>query len=42
VDPRGAIVVDEYENTNIPGIYAIGDINNRGYDLTPVAVATGR
>ncbi|HEY5602085.1 MAG TPA: glutathione-disulfide reductase [Gammaproteobacteria bacterium] len=37
----GAIQVDEYQNTNIPGIYALGDVTNK-VPLTPVAVAAGR
>ena len=39
--PDGVIPVDEYENTNIPGIYAIGDITGK-IPLTPVAIAAGR
>jgi glutathione reductase (NADPH) len=38
----GFIEVDPYENTNVPGIYAIGDCTNTGYELTPVAIAAGR
>ncbi|MFC3931275.1 glutathione-disulfide reductase [Streptococcus dentapri] len=38
---KGFIQTDEYENTNIPGIYAIGDINGK-LELTPVAVKAGR
>lgn len=41
VQPNGMILVDEYENTNVPGIYAIGDITGRP-QLTPVAIAAGR
>ncbi|RLJ16785.1 glutathione-disulfide reductase [bacterium endosymbiont of Escarpia laminata] len=37
----GIIPTDEYQNTNIPGIYAIGDITGRT-PLTPVAIAAGR
>jgi len=33
--------VDAYENTNVPGIYAIGDITGKT-PLTPVAIAAGR
>ncbi len=29
-DPRGFIVVDDQLRTNIPGIWAIGDVNGRG------------
>jgi glutathione reductase (NADPH) len=41
VQPNGIIPVDEYENTNVAGIYAIGDITGR-MALTPVAIAAGR
>jgi glutathione reductase (NADPH) len=39
--PNGIIPVDEYENTAVPGIYAIGDITGK-VALTPVAIAAGR
>ena len=39
---RGQIIVDKYQNTNVPGIYAVGDIIEGGIELTPVAVAAGR
>jgi len=35
------ITVDEFQNTNVEGIYAIGDITGRAA-LTPVAIAAGR
>ncbi|KAF7503681.1 hypothetical protein GJ744_003359 [Endocarpon pusillum] len=38
---KGHIVVDEYQNTSIPGIYAIGDVTGQA-ELTPVAIAAGR
>jgi glutathione reductase (NADPH) len=41
VSPGGIIPVDAYENTRVPGIYAIGDITGK-MPLTPVAVAAGR
>ena len=41
VDNRGYIPVDKYQNTNIAGIYAVGD-NIGKVELTPVAVAAGR
>ncbi len=41
VQANGIIPVDEYENTNIPGIYAIGDVTGK-MPLTPVAIAAGR
>ena len=39
--PKGHIVVDEYQNTNIDGIYALGDVTGQA-ELTPVAIAAGR
>jgi glutathione reductase (NADPH) len=41
VDPEGAIHTDAYQETNVPGIYAIGDVAGR-FELTPVAIAAGR
>lgn len=41
VDEKGYIKVDKYQNTNIQGIYAVGD-NTGAIELTPVAVAAGR
>jgi len=38
----GHIVVDAFENTNVPGVFAIGDATTTGYELTPVAIAAGR
>lgn len=40
LDKDGAVVVDEYNRTNIPGIYAVGDVTNR-VQLTPVAIREG-
>ncbi len=37
----GSITVDAYENTAVPGIYAIGDVIGKTA-LTPVAIAAGR
>jgi len=39
--PNGIIPVDGYDNTNVKGIYAIGDITGK-MPLTPVAIAAGR
>ncbi|MDO5622324.1 MAG: glutathione-disulfide reductase [Paracoccus sp. (in: a-proteobacteria)] len=36
----GEIVVDEWSQTNIPSIYAVGDVTNR-VNLTPVAIREG-
>ncbi|KAF8638856.1 hypothetical protein AX17_001912 [Amanita inopinata Kibby_2008] len=41
LDEKGDIIVDEYQNTNVKGIYAIGDIQGKAL-LTPVAIAAGR
>lgn len=41
VQANGIIPVDEYQNTNVAGVYAIGDITGR-VPLTPVAIAAGR
>ncbi|KGJ96799.1 glutathione-disulfide reductase [Colwellia psychrerythraea] len=38
---RGFIETDKYQNTNVDGIYAVGDNTGRA-QLTPVAVAAGR
>ncbi len=38
---NGIVPVDEYQNTNVPGIFAIGDVTGR-LPLTPVAIAAGR
>jgi glutathione reductase (NADPH) len=34
---RGAVAVDEYSRTNIPSIFAVGDVTDR-INLTPVAI----
>ena len=38
----GYIKVDEYQQTNVEGIYCVGDIMEGGIELTPVAVKAGR
>ena len=35
------VVTDAFQNTNVPGVYAIGDVTGRAA-LTPVAIAAGR
>ncbi|KAJ5578517.1 Glutathione reductase [Penicillium hispanicum] len=37
----GHIVVDEYQNTSVEGVYALGDVTGQA-ELTPVAIAAGR
>ncbi|PSW05006.1 glutathione-disulfide reductase [Photobacterium lipolyticum] len=39
---HGYIKVDEYQQTNVKGIYCVGDIMAGGIELTPVAVKAGR
>lgn len=40
---NGLIDVNDYQETSVEGVYAIGDIiNKRGVQLTPVAIAAGR
>ena len=41
LDTGGHVVVDEYQNTNLPGVYALGDVAGKVL-LTPVAIAAGR
>ena len=38
---RGAVLVDEWQKTSVPNIYAVGDVTDR-LNLTPVAIAEGR
>jgi glutathione reductase (NADPH) len=37
---RGEVVVDQYSQTNVPSIYAVGDVTDR-VQLTPVAIREG-
>ena len=41
MDDRGFIPTDEFQNTNVKNIYALGDVTGRA-PLTPVAIAAGR
>ena len=41
VDQQGYIKTDDYQNTEVQGVYAIGDVTGRE-QLTPVAIAAGR
>lgn len=41
LDQKGDVVVDEYQNSKVPDIYAIGDVTGKVL-LTPVAIAAGR
>ena len=37
MNERGAIIVDAYSRTNVPGVFALGDVTDR-VQLTPVAI----
>jgi glutathione reductase (NADPH) len=41
LDQSSYIVTDGFQNTNVAGVYAIGDVTGRAA-LTPVAIAAGR
>ncbi len=41
VNAQGFIPVDDFQNTVLPGVYAVGDVTGR-VALTPVAIAAGR
>jgi glutathione reductase (NADPH) len=41
LDAAGHIETDAYQNTSVPGIYAVGDVTGQA-ELTPVAIAAGR
>ena len=40
LDGKGAVKVDEYSQTTVPSIWAVGDVTNR-VNLTPVALMEG-
>ncbi len=42
LDESGRVIVDKFQNTSVPNIYAVGDIITNAVELTPVAVAAGR
>ncbi len=41
INPDGSIPTDQYQETNVKGLYALGDII-KNFELTPVAIAAGR
>jgi glutathione reductase (NADPH) len=40
LDQEGGIIVDGFSQTNVPSVYAVGDVTNR-LQLTPVAIREG-
>jgi len=42
LNERNKIIVDEWQQTSVDHIYAVGDITNTNLDLTPVAINEGR
>ncbi|HEX5064105.1 MAG TPA: glutathione-disulfide reductase [Kofleriaceae bacterium] len=40
LDAHGAVVVDAFSRSNVPHIYAVGDVTAR-YQLTPIAIREG-
>jgi len=41
LNEKGEVLTDEYQETNVHGVYSIGDVSGRVL-LTPVAIAAGR
>jgi glutathione reductase (NADPH) len=41
IDDSSYVITDGFQNTNVAGVYAIGDVTGRAA-LTPVAIAAGR
>ncbi len=39
---NGTLAVDRYQATNVPHIFALGDVIGGAFQLTPVAIAAGR
>lgn len=40
-EKNGKFIVNEYEQTNVPHIFAIGDVQNGRLELTPTAIKAG-
>lgn len=38
---KGHIIADDFQNTNVPNIFSLGDVSGK-VELTPVAIAAGR
>jgi glutathione reductase (NADPH) len=41
INEASAVIVDEWQRSSIPNVYAVGDVTDR-INLTPVAIAEGR
>ncbi|MBN8728613.1 MAG: glutathione-disulfide reductase [Xanthomonadales bacterium] len=41
LDARGHVVVDDWQDTSLPNVHAVGDVTGR-LELTPVAIAAAR
>ena len=42
LDDIKRIKVDDYQTTSTPNIFSVGDVCNKGVELTPIAIAAGR
>lgn len=42
LNKAGHIVTDDFQETNVPNIFSLGDCCDKGFELTPVAIAAGR
>lgn len=42
LNDKGHVTVDDFQNTSAENIYALGDVCDKGFELTPVAIAAGR
>jgi len=42
LNEKGHIIVDEYQQTNVDKVFALGDVCDKNFELTPVAIAAGR
>jgi len=42
LNQKGHVIVDDYQKTNLPNVYALGDVCDRGFELTPIALSAGR
>ncbi|HPA25829.1 MAG TPA: FAD-dependent oxidoreductase [bacterium] len=41
LDPLGQVIIDELNHTNVPGVFAAGDVSNSKYKQVIVAAGTG-